>query len=136
MADPKPATPFQIGAIDHVVIMARDMAKAVAFWRDVMGVREERRIDEIGLIQMRAGASLIDLVPRKDDDRGGRNMEHICLTITPWDEADIRAHLARYGIEPDDTAERYGAGGYGPSIYLQDPDGNTIEIKGPSQRAR
>jgi len=123
-------TPFAITGLDHVVIRVGDMPSAIEFWRNGLGARVERRVEDIGLVQLRAGVSLIDLVPRTDD-AAGRNMEHVCVRIEPWDENAIRAHLGTCGIEAGDTQERYGADGYGPSIYIEDREGNRIELKGP-----
>ena len=134
------ANPINIALIDHVVIRAADLATMIAFYRDVLGCRLERGPGEIGLAQMRAGRSLIDIVdahgPIGRDggalpDHGAPNMDHVCLQISPWDEEKIRAHLEAHGIEAGETASRYGALGQGPSIYITDPEGNTVELKGP-----
>ena len=123
---------FSLKGLDHVVLRVADTARAVRFYRDVLGCREERQVESIGLVQLRAGASLIDLIP--GDARpgaAGRNMDHFALSIDPFDEAALRAHLTRHGVEIGEVAERYGAEGDGPSMYITDPDGNTIELKGP-----
>lgn len=125
--------PFTIAGLDHVVISVADMAAAIDFWTAGLGAHIERRIQEIGLVQLRAGASLIDLAPRKDDGPG-RNMQHVCVRIEPWDEKAIRAHLGALGIAVGESTERYGADGYGPSIYIEDREGNQIELKGPPTR--
>lgn len=133
---------FAIRGIDHVVLRVRDEAAALAFYCGALGCVEERRLDGLGLVQLRAGASLIDIVPVSGDlgRRGGaapgdegRNMDHLCLRIEPWDEAALFAHLRGHGIEPGETGRRYGADGQGPSIYIADPDGNTVELKGPPE---
>ena len=121
---------FSIRNLDHVVLRVRDMEAALAFYTGVLGCREERRVEEIGLVQLRAGASLIDLVPG-DPEPSGANMDHFALRITPFEEADIRAWLAEHGIGTEAALPRYGAEGTGPSIYIRDPDGNTVELKGP-----
>lgn len=126
-------SPINIAGLDHVVISVADMAAAIDFWTAGLGAHIERRIQEIGLVQLRAGASLIDLAPRGDDGPG-RNMEHVCVRIEPWDEKAIRAHLSACGIAAGKTEERYGADGYGPSIYIEDLEGNRIELKGPPVR--
>jgi glyoxylase I family protein len=133
--------PFTLGKIDHVVLRIRDLDKSLAFYCDVIGCAMEKRQEAIGLIQVRAGASLIDLVP-VDGPLGqmggappaeqGRNVDHFALQISPFDEAAIRAHLARHGVEVTDSGMRYGAEGTGPSLYMKDPDGNTVELKGPA----
>jgi len=121
-----------IKGLDHVVLRVADLDRAVRFYCEVLGCTEERRLESIGLVQLRAGASLIDLVPADGaPEVAGGNMDHFCLRIEPFDEAAIRSHLAAHGVEAGAVASRYGAEGHGPSLYLQDPDGNTVELKGP-----
>jgi catechol 2,3-dioxygenase-like lactoylglutathione lyase family enzyme len=121
-----------IKGLDHVVLRVADLERAVRFYCEVLGCREERRLESIGLVQLRAGASLIDLVPAEGaPEVAGGNMDHFCLRIDPFDEAELRAHLTAHGVEVGEVARRYGAEGHGPSLYLQDPDGNTVELKGP-----
>ena len=131
---------IQIREIDHVVLRVNDVDRALAFYCDVLGCREERRAEKLGLIQLRAGAALIDLVDLDGQigrqggagpAESGRNMDHFCVRIEPFDEPAIRAHLAAHDIECDPTETRYGAEGSGPSIYIHDPDGNVVELKGP-----
>ena len=110
------------------------------FYCDVLGCQIERARQDIGLIQMRAGQSLIDLVP-VDGELGkkggaapgaeGRNMDHLCLRVEPFDPLAVIAHLIKHGVVPGETKNRYGADGYGPSIYISDPEGNVVELKGP-----
>jgi glyoxylase I family protein len=129
--------------LDHVVLRVRDLDAALAFYAGTLGCREERRIEALGLVQLRAGASLIDLVPvdsalgragggAPDPER--KNVDHFCLRIEPFDAEALAAHLRAHGVEPGDVGERYGADGYGPSMYLRDPDGNVVELKGPPTR--
>lgn len=129
-----------IRGLDHLVLRIRDDQAMLAFYLEVLGCVLEKRQDELGLIQLRAGDALIDLVPvdgplgRRgglSPGREGHNLDHFCLRLAPFDEAAIREHLAAHGIEAGETQQRYGAEGYGPSIYLQDPEGNTVELKGP-----
>ena len=128
--------------LDHVVVRVADLERALRFYRDALGLRIERRIEALGLVQLRAGASLIDLVPVDSPlgragggapDPHGRNIDHFALTLSHFDEPWIRALVARHDIPASETAERYGAEGFGPSIYLTDPDGNTVELKGPAR---
>ncbi len=117
-----------------MVLRVRDLDRAIRFYVEVLGCREERRVAEIGLVQLRAGAALIDLLPRPADEvPGPGNMDHLALRIAPFDEAALRARLAAHGVDAGATARRYGAEGTGPSIYITDPDGNTIELKGPPE---
>lgn len=129
-----------IRGIDHVVLRVVDLERALGFYRDALGCAVERRLDELGLVQLRAGTGLIDLVP-VDSPLGkaggaapapdGPNMDHVALRLETFDEATLREQLAKHGIEPGEVARRYGAEGDGPSMYVKDPDGNTVELKGP-----
>lgn len=121
---------LRVSGIDHIVVRVRDMDAALRFYRDALGCREERRIGDIGLVQLRAGASLIDLIAGEPEGPG-RNIEHFALRLDGFDEAAVRRHLGRYGIAGGPVVQRYGAEGEGPSMYVTDPDGNTVELKGP-----
>ena len=135
--------PFRLEQIDHVVLRAIDIDAMQHFYCDVLGCHEERRQDDIGLVQLRAGTTLIDLVAI-DGKLGrhggaapgpeGHNMDHLCLSVEGYDEAAIVAHLQAHGVRVGDIGSRYGAKGEGPSIYLYDPQGNMIELKGPPSR--
>ncbi len=123
---------FAVKGLDHVVLRVADLERAIAFYCGVLGCREERRVESINLVQLRAGASLIDLIPAESAPRaGGANMDHFALRIEPFDEAALRDHLESHGVEAGEFATRYGAEGQGPSLYIKDPDGNTVELKGP-----
>ena len=125
---------FEIVGIDHVVLRVSDVDRSIAFYCGVLGCTVERSVAGAMIHQLRAGRSLIDLVeadpaPGRDGDR---NMDHFALRIEPFDEAAIRAHLGHHGVEAGKVATRFGAEGEGPSIYIADPDGNTVELKGPA----
>jgi catechol 2,3-dioxygenase-like lactoylglutathione lyase family enzyme len=125
---------FAIKNLDHVVVRVADLDRALRFYCDVLGCREERRVASIDLIQLRAGTSMIDLMPADPTPtKAGRNMDHLALRIEPFDEPALRRHLERHGIEAGEVVTRYGAEGNGPSMYIEDPDGNSIELKGPPQ---
>ncbi len=133
-------SPFSIRGIDHVVLRVRDPAAMLAFYRDVLGCAVAREQPGIGLVQLRAGAALIDLVDvagtlgrqgGAPPGAEGHNLEHLCLRIEPFDPAAIRAYLAKTGIAVEPPATRFGAEGFGPSVYLCDPEGNVLELKGP-----
>ena len=133
---------FSIGGIDHIVLRVRDVARALEFYCGALGCRVEREQRAQGLTQLRAGRSLIDLVTA-DGPLGGRapgaaaggpNLEHFCLTLAPFDEGALRAHLAAHGVAAGEGALRYGAEGEGRSIYIEDPDGNRVELKGAAER--
>jgi glyoxylase I family protein len=130
---------INIRDIDHVVLRVVDLERAAAFYIDVLGARWEKRRDDIGLHQLRVGNALIDLVP-VDGKLGriggaaagpeGRNVDHICFRVLPWDGEAVIAHLESHGIAGE-IVSRYGADGQGPSVYLSDPEGNNLELKGP-----
>lgn len=132
--------PFALQQIDHVVLRVRDVAAIQSFYCDVLGCSVERRQDEIGLLQLRAGQSLIDLVS-VDGKLGrmggaapgaeGRNLDHLCLRVEPFDRDAIVAHLEAHGVRIGEFGSRYGAQGEGRSQYLFDPEDNLIELKGP-----
>jgi len=126
---------LRVKGLDHVVLRVADMARAVAFYEEVLGLHVERRLESIGLVQLRAGAAMIDLVPRTEDEDDGRNMDHYAVRIEEMYVPALTAHLKRHGIDPGEVRRRYGAEGYGSSIYITDPDGNTVELKGPPETA-
>ena len=139
-----PHPPFRLRQLDHIVLRAIDPAALEDFYCRVLGCTVERRQEAIGLVQLRAGASLIDLVGI-DGKLGrlggaapgaeGHNVDHICLAVEGYDEAAIRAHLDAHGVRVGESGSRYGAQGEGPSLYLYDPQGNMIELKGPPAQA-
>ena len=152
---------LHILGLDHVVLRVHDMPRMLRFYTEVIGCEVERTLKEIGLVQLRAGQSLIDLIPadkgiadihmaRPEAARGmeaanealdgsseretrgtGRNMDHFCLRIEPFDHSELINHLIKHGVVPSETRTRYGADGYGPSLYINDPEGNVVELKGP-----
>lgn len=137
-------TAIRIRGLDHVVLRVADVDRALRFYCEVLGCVEVRRIEPLGLIQLRAGESLIDLVdvaaplgaaggaaPASE----GRNLDHFALELAEFDEAAIRTHLNSHDVEAGDVAERYGAQGFGPSLYIRDPDRNVVELKGPASKS-
>jgi len=121
---------FHVERIDHVVLRVRDLAVMVRFYEQALGFNIERRLERISLVQMRAGASMLDLVAGERAE-GAPNMDHLCLRVAPFDRDAIVRQLAPFGISVGETVERYGAEGNGPSVYFDDPEGNQIELKGP-----
>jgi catechol 2,3-dioxygenase-like lactoylglutathione lyase family enzyme len=131
--------------IDHVVIRARDQERLIRFYCDVLGCTIDHRQDAVGLVHLRAGRSLIDIISVDGTlgrqggaapGREGRNVDHVCLRVEPFDADAIRAHLEAHGVGVDASGMRYGAEGEGFSLYVSDPEGNVVELKGPSQPTR
>ncbi len=130
---------IKIIGIDHIVLRTTRLDEMLAFYRDILGCQIERELaPEFGLTQLRAGTALIDIV--EVDSELGRmgggpptatenNLDHFCLQIEPMMEADISAYLESHGVEVGEFAERYGAQGFGNSIYIQDPEGNVVELR-------
>jgi glyoxylase I family protein len=131
---------LKIKQLDHIVLRVTDLRTTMAFYIDVLGCSVEKIQESLGLYQLRAGSALIDLVP-VDGPLGskggaapgveGRNLDHFCLRVEPFDADAIIAHLRAHGADPAPVASRYGAEGQGPSIYVPDPEGNVVELKGP-----
>lgn len=135
--------PFALQRLDHVVLRARDSTRLIGFYRDVLGCTLERDVPELGLTQLRAGAALIDIVsadgplgrargaPPQPD--AGHNVDHVCLRVAPFEPERIAQHLQRHGASASAVRRVYGAEGLGPSVYVRDPEGNTVELKGPAE---
>jgi catechol 2,3-dioxygenase-like lactoylglutathione lyase family enzyme len=132
---------ISIRAIDHVVLRVRDMDAMRRFYCEVLGAQHVAWRPEFGMSHLKAGASMIDLVTVDGPlgkaggaapGREGRNMDHLCLRIEPFDQEAIVAHLQRHGVAVGEIRRRYGAEGNGISIYVTDPEGNTVELKGPA----
>ncbi len=134
------AAAIAIRDIDHLGLRGRDLDRTLAFYRDVLGCAVVRRRDELGLVQLRAGRAMLALVPvdgplgragGAPPGREGRNVDHFCFRVEPFAESRIRGRLAEAGVEAGETVPRFGAEGEGPSIYVNDPEGNVVELKGP-----
>ena len=125
--------PFEVLRLDHVVLAVSDLQRAENFYTQLLGVQVERRLEKPKLVQLRMGESLLDLVSGNPHPTQP-NMAHYCFRIDPFDPVAITAHLTQLGIAVTASGERYGADGHGPSIYLRDPDGNELELKGPPVR--
>ena len=136
---------INVREIDHVVLRVRDLEAMQRFYCDVLGMKYVAYRPEFGMTHLRAGGSMIDLVAVDGPlgkpggaapAREGRNMDHLCLRVEPFDQDAIVAHLEQHGVAVGDVRRRFGAEGNGISIYLSDPEGNTVELKGPSDGSR
>ncbi|MGF6330289.1 glyoxylase I family protein [Pseudomonas sp. BS3782 TE3695] len=133
--------PFTIKHIDHIVLRVKDLERSITFYGEVLGAELVKRRDDLGMVHLRAGTSMIDLVDiqgelgRKGGAAAGherRNVDHFCLRIEPFEEEALVSHLQSFGLTPEKAVVRFGAEGRGLSIYCFDPDGNQVELKGPS----
>ena len=129
---------MKITGIDHIVLRAHDQQRLVDFYTGVLGLTVEKRQDAIGLVQLRAGSSLIDIVSvdgrlgrmgGAGPGEGGRNLDHVCLNVAGFDLETVKAQLEAHGVEVGEEGLRYGAGGEGLSVYLKDPEGNGLELR-------
>jgi catechol 2,3-dioxygenase-like lactoylglutathione lyase family enzyme len=132
---------IQVAGLDHLVLRVADLDRAIKFYGEVLGCHVERRLDEPKLVQLRAGSSMIDLVPadpapQSAEATAGRNLDHFAVRISTFDFPALAAHLQRHGIAAGEVRRRYGAEGYGSSLYITDPDGNVVELKGPPEQAQ
>lgn len=125
------AKPFRIEELDHVVIRCADRERALKFYVEILGLVEERRVEQIGLIQLRAGSSMVDLIPAPERSaEPGRNVDHFCLGVQASDFDGLADYLRSRGVELiGEPSLRYGARGMGLSIYIRDPEGNVVELK-------
>lgn len=133
---------IKIRDLDHLVLRVVDLDTMIRFYTEALGCEVARRRPDLGLVHLKAGRSMIDLVPVDGPlgkvggaapGREGRNVDHFCLRIESFDIEALRRHLAPFGVELGEPRKRFGADGEGPSVYLTDPEGNSVELKGPSE---
>lgn len=120
-----------IHGIDHVVLRVKNIDLMRRFYCDVLGATHVAYRPKFRMSHLRVGSAMIDLIAASDQGEG-RNMDHLCLRVEPFDQDAIVAHLRQHGVAVGKITSRYGAEGNGVSIYLADPEGNTVELKGPS----
>lgn len=130
---------MQAIGIDHVVLRVTDLDRSVAFYRDVLGLSVDRVRENLGMVHMRAGPSLVDLVDVNSrlgqlggapPGAEGRNMDHLCIQVAAFDPETVRAELQAKGVTVGEIRRRYGANGEEVTVYLTDPDGNGLELRG------
>ena len=130
---------IEIAGLDHIVLRTTRMDEMLHFYGTVLGCPVERELSpEFGLVQLRAGSALIDLVAVDSElgragggppTEGDNNMDHFCLQVKSQPEEAISHYLAFHGIETGPFERRYGAQGFGNSVYLRDPEGNIVELR-------
>lgn len=135
MADPV----VTVTGLDHLVLRVRDLERAVSFYGDLLGLPieclEEYRAGTRPFISARVGGQLIDLVPDPTyDPAAGAEQSgflHLCLRVRGRLAGDLLPRLRARAVDVIEEAPvlRLGATGYGPSIYVRDPDGYVVELK-------
>ncbi len=129
---------IEVKAIDHIVLRTSNLGAMLNFYCDVLNCSVERELEELGLVQLRAGSALIDIVPvdselgragGKAPSQDGRNLDHFCLKIGLVTKAELVAYLSNNSVAVPEFSERYGAEGFGDSVYINDPEGNVVELK-------
>lgn len=130
--------PIQVKALDHIVLRTSNLDAMLHFYCSILGCPIERELADLGLTQLRAGGALIDLVTidselgklgGKPPVQNGRNVDHFCLQLAPFEEHELLNYLHSHNIETEDFTKRYGAQGFGRSLYINDPEGNVVELK-------
>lgn len=119
---------FSVKSLDHVVVLCRDIERSLRFYRDILGCELVRQLDTPVLYQLQAGDAMIDLKPCSEE-LATRNMDHFCIRITPFEPEVLLTYLGRNGVPYGKVEQRFGATGFGNSVYIEDPDGNCIELK-------
>jgi glyoxylase I family protein len=135
-------TPFRVLGIDHIVLRCKDLSAMHDFYCKGLGFEVAKRNDALGLVHLRSRLAMIDLVAL-DGPLGkaggaapgveGRNMDHLCLRVDPFDVAELTRYFEALGVAPSELRTRFGAEGDGLSFYIRDPEGNRVEIKGPAE---
>jgi catechol 2,3-dioxygenase-like lactoylglutathione lyase family enzyme len=133
--------PFQVRGIDHVVLRCTDLGAMLDFYCGALGLSVAKRNDALGLVHLHAQSAMIDLVSLDGalgraggapPGAGGRNMDHLCLRIDPFDLPQLTRYFEERGIAVKEVRTRFGLEGDGISFYLEDPGGNRVELKGPA----
>jgi catechol 2,3-dioxygenase-like lactoylglutathione lyase family enzyme len=122
---------MQVVGFDHVVLAVSDVERSVSWYMDVLGLAgvrvEQWRRREVPFPSVRVSReTIIDVIPRRDGG-DGRNVDHLCLVVEP---TDLVAWAESAGLKIlDGPDQRFGAQGVATSIYVHDPDGNTVELR-------
>lgn len=124
-----------VQGIDHVAINVRDMEAMTAFYSEILGCSVERRREAAGLVHLRAGNTLIDLIDSngplgRATPAGYRNrLNHLCLTASDFDAKLLRETFISKGVAVGAIKERYGSTGVSRTLYFRDPENNGLELR-------
>ncbi|MFZ9627234.1 MAG: VOC family protein [Burkholderiaceae bacterium] len=136
--------PFTLQRLDHAVLRVADLERSIRFYTQVLGCEVKKRRPDLGLVHLAVGDSMLDLIDVTGPAgkrgggpvaQGGPNMDHFCIRVEPFDAATLVDYLDKNEVKRlTGIEQRFGAEGTGPSIYIADPDGNTVELKGPADQ--
>ncbi|MFF1375037.1 VOC family protein [Streptomyces sp. NPDC058308] len=123
---------MRVIAFDHLVLNVADIERSLAFYTGPLGLEpvrvEEWRAGKVPFPSVRVSpTTIIDLITGPDGERQGSNVDHICLVVEPLDWQQVIDSGVFTVV--DGPGERFGARGTALSLYVQDPDGNTIELR-------
>lgn len=123
---------MRVEALDHIVLAVADVERSLAWYCGELGLEpvraDEWRAGDAPFPSARISAdTIIDLIERGEDGGGG-NLDHFCLVVSPEDLEQVRAS-DRFEIVRDPDFPLYGARGLADGLYIQDPDGNEIELR-------
>jgi len=119
---------LEIAGIDHIVLNTHQIKAMLLFYCDILGCPIEKKQPDIKLTQLRAGNCLIDLIETNDKPGRIKNMDHFCLQVKDFDYEQISLLLKNNNITFSRYGKRYGAQGYAHSLFIEDPEGNTVEL--------
>ncbi|MEW2288765.1 VOC family protein [Streptomyces sp. NPDC047841] len=123
---------MRVIAFDHLVLNVADIERSLAFYTGPLGLQpvrvKEWRDGKVSFPSVRVSpTTIIDLVKAPAERAKGSNVDHICLVVEPLDWQ--RVIDSGVFTVLDGPGKRFGAQGVADSLYVQDPDGNTVELR-------
>ena len=123
---------MKIERIDHLNITVADIDRSIAFYKKVLGMEAEmigegRAALLFGQQKIHLDLASGPMAPKGPEAAEKRMPAHICF-VTEAPVSEIAAHLAECGVPVRMQGPRAGAIGTIQSVYIDDPDGNSVEI--------
>ncbi|MFF7024177.1 VOC family protein [Streptomyces klenkii] len=123
---------MRVIAFDHLVLNVSDVERSLAFYTGPLGLDpvrvEEWRAGRVPFPSVRVSpTTIIDLVDRERGETAASNVDHICLVVEPLDWQTV-VDSGTFTVV-DGPGQRFGARGNAESLYVLDPDGNTVELR-------
>ncbi|MET9415248.1 VOC family protein [Streptomyces klenkii] len=130
---------MRVIAFDHLVLNVSDVERSLAFYTGPLGLEpvrvEEWRAGRVSFPSVRVSpTTIIDLVDRERGETAASNVDHICLVVEPLDWQTV-VDSGTFTVV-DGPGQRFGARGNAESLYVLDPDGNTVELRWYAQDVR